>query len=86
MPGNLDLILRHSTLGIALMVFPIRRLAAVAISSQIGCNYREMLCKSRGDFSPFDVRLRPTVQQLGFRSREKNAKFVSFLIPGPVLR
>src|SRR4030095_14233958 len=60
---HFDLIEGHRALGVVRVVLPLGRLAAVAISAQIGydhCTCRRELWR---DQAPRDVRLRGAVQQ-----------------------
>jgi hypothetical protein len=60
---DLDLVLRHRTLGVARVVRAAVRLAAVAISTQVRRDDGEALRQHRSDVSPFEMRLRPALQQ-----------------------
>jgi hypothetical protein len=60
---HFDLIERHGTLGIILVIDPVGRLAAVAVAAQIGHDHGVVPRQVRGDEAPRDHRLRRTVQQ-----------------------
>jgi hypothetical protein len=60
---HLDLVLSHRAFGIASVILATRRFAAVAISAQIRRDDGEALRENRRNVTPFEMRLRPALQQ-----------------------
>ena len=60
---HLDLVLSHRAFGIAGVILATRRFAAVAVAAQIRRDDGEALREDRSDVTPFEMRLRPALQQ-----------------------
>ena len=60
---DFDLVLRHRALGVARVIVAFGRLAAVAVAAQVRRDDGEALRERRRDVSPFEMRLRPALQQ-----------------------
>ena len=66
---HFDLVERHRALRVVGVVLAIRRLAAVAVSTQVGNNHGSCRGELRRDEPPRDMGLRRTVQQQDRRTR-----------------